>query len=491
MYSGFKNSVFQTLLTALTLLFSGIFGIYKANAQEADTLKCLIVLMDFSDAPGNWNNEELNNILNTPGYKGDLDINMVDYWWEVSRHKVVVQNDIIGTYRAPRTAAYYNGLTWREGITSAAEAFQWVVETYPDYDWDALSLDDDGRFLGLTVIPSTGVPLSGAAHWMGNQFEAPNGVQSGQMVGIRVGSSSIFGILHEYGHMLFDWPDLYSVTGGRGTGGYDIMSGQSWSPGVPYAGHLAEQGWIHIVDITGPQDFILKENGDVALRFYNPADPDEYFIIEARNDQHPTTLTQPLDRGLLIWHVDEGVNANYSVNGESMTLQDHYRVSLEQADGDFDLENNRNGGEEEDVFVQGDAFNDETTPNSRWWDGTSSDFGIDNIELLDDNRISFSVTAPGEPVAAQRVASRETGMWQQGRNLVFRIAGEKGNNRVPVAITLYTIDGQLAGNVLHAQKTPGTYTLPLGEQDKLPKGIYLCRMHAGSKIKSVKVFVEK
>jgi M6 family metalloprotease-like protein len=467
------------------LLFLAITGLRVVQAQP-DTVNCLILLMDFSDAPGNFDVAMINNVLNEPGYTGELDINMVDYWMEVSRGKVFVQNDIVGPYRAEQTAAWYKDRTYREGIISAEQGFDWFAENYPDYAWDALSLLN-GRFQCLTVVPSTTVPLSGASHSMSG-FTAPNGVQSRRVVGIEVESSSIFGILHEYGHMTWDWPDLYTSRASQGCGYLELMSGGDSSPGVPNAVLLEEHGWMTMKDITGSQN-TLQENGSVALRYRNPNNNDEYFIIEARNDQNPTTLTAPLDRGLVIWHVDDDVGSNYDIDASVMSEDHHLYISLEQADGKFDLEYNNNRGDKEDIWVEGDSFNDNTTPNSHWWDGSPSGFGVDNIQFLDGNRISFRVTAPGVPVVVAHAAPQETYLRVQGRHLTYRIA--EGAGLVPVEIKLYAMNGKVATQVMCNHKQPGTYTLALDKQKGLTNGIYLCRMKAGSTEKSAKVLVER
>ena len=62
-----------------------------------------------------------------------------------------------------------------------------------------------------------------------------------------------------------------------------------------------------------------------------------------------------------------------------MTPEEHYECSLEQADGNFDLEHNTNLGDDGDLFDAGGAFGPDTVPDSIWWDGTPSGLAITDI----------------------------------------------------------------------------------------------------------------
>lgn len=112
----------------------------------------------------------------------------------------------------------------------------------------------------------------------------------------------------------------------------------------------------------------------------------EYFIVENRTklglDSHLPSS------GLAILHCDT-LGSNEWQEG---TRNEHYQCALLQADGHLDLENNRNAGDETDLFKAkaGVVLSNTTTPSSREWDGTDSGFLISDITAPDDT-IDFSV----------------------------------------------------------------------------------------------------
>ncbi len=361
----------------------------------ADTIHTLVVLIDFPDVPGTITTEEAIAMLNTPGTTGDdFDYSMRDYWWEVSRNTVIVENHVFGYYRAPQTTDWYNSQTYMGGVNLILEAFDWVVSENPDFDWDKLSLAEDGTFRGLSGIFSTRIPGSGAMHHYGSSFQAPNDVKAYKIVGTTLldyyeNYRDLFTILHEYGHMLFGWPDLYNTKGSNGTGRYELMSSQTPEIGIPNGSLLLEEGWVTPIDIVENQTITLKENGEEVAVYRNPADSNEFFVIEARNTNSLVTQKLPgVARGLYIWHIDRNVGGNYSID---LNAGQHYGVALEQADGNYDLENGVNNSDDGDAFVPGNSFTPSTAPNTNWWESISG-FSLEKIQFVGSDSISFEVT---------------------------------------------------------------------------------------------------
>jgi hypothetical protein len=179
--------------------------------------------------------------------------------------------------------------------------------------------------------------------------------------------------------MICDFPDLYDYGyESAGVGDFCLMcAGSNANPKNPphvnaYLKYRA--GWARSITklISGPATAVAGKNEFLIHR----KSATEYFIIENRSkDGRDQALP---GSGLAIWHVDElGDNQN-----EQMSAELHYECSLVQADGRHDLEADPyNSGDPTDLFGKdvNDHLGNETTPNSKWWDGTPSMLDINTI----------------------------------------------------------------------------------------------------------------
>jgi hypothetical protein len=114
-----------------------------------------------------------------------------------------------------------------------------------------------------------------------------------------------------------------------------------------------------------------------SYKYNHPTLANEYYLIE--NRQRTGRDSAMPDDGLAIWHIDtNGNNSN-----QQMTPASHYLVTLVQADGQWDLENNRNGGDATDLWTspQYTACTPLTTPNTGWWNGDLSGLFIEDISV--------------------------------------------------------------------------------------------------------------
>jgi immune inhibitor A len=110
----------------------------------------------------------------------------------------------------------------------------------------------------------------------------------------------------------------------------------------------------------------------------------EYFLIENRQKTGYDTYLP--GAGLLIWHVDENRSGNSAECKQINNWQcgsNHYRVALEQADNQLDLENKSNRGDSGDPFP-GSAtkrtFTFTTAPNSSSYASSANTLiGVTNI----------------------------------------------------------------------------------------------------------------
>ena len=80
--------------------------------------------------------------------------------------------------------------------------------------------------------------------------------------------------------------------------------------------------------------------------------------------------------GVAIWHIDEAQRATQNDD------ETHKLVDLEEAAG-FELDSG-GGGNRNNLFYRGNSmtFNNDSTPNSKKYDGSSSNINISNISAV-------------------------------------------------------------------------------------------------------------
>jgi M6 family metalloprotease-like protein len=362
--------------------------------------KGITILIDFEDKPADLTLERVDNLINGEGYsEPGVPHSVRDYYQNQSRNAIDLTYDIFGYYRAPLTFAEYSTMDWTIVNDIVTDALDSIVVNHPDYDWDAVSTRSEpgleNALLSVNIVTTGWIPGAGGAHWS-TDWTAPNGYE---LYGFSVQplTSSwdptfiyLFVMTHELGHAAWGFPDTYDYDGSSfGTGYYSLMSGNQLggeieSIGAPF---YLDAGWAEPVDITPNTSYTLEQDGTSIARYVNPDNPNEYFLIEACSQSTPGNAALGIERGLIIWHIDENVTTNNTL--ENMTFAEHYEYSIEQADGYFDLENHINQGDAGDVFVEGSTFTAVTTPNSNWWNGEDSGLDIHAITFLPDNKIRF------------------------------------------------------------------------------------------------------
>ncbi len=201
---------------------------------------------------------------------------------------------------------------------------------------------------------------------------------------------------HELAHTIFDLPDLYDIDGSSwGLGNWSLMSGGSWngdmlngpggeSPALPDAWSLIEMKIttaINVTDNVKAQTIDNATDSDEIYRLWaSGAEGQEYFLV--RNRQQKGYDSYLPGAGLTIFHVDEDITGNDHEWYPGFTNNSHYKVALEQADGQWDLEQNRQRGDGGDIFpgsTGSRSFGSFTTPDSRSYLGSYSYVGISNI----------------------------------------------------------------------------------------------------------------
>jgi len=347
----------------------------------------LCLLIDFADEPRTISREEVDRFCNQQGYTGFGNNGSVhDYFFENSLGRFRYTNIVVEYYRARYKRTYYTD----RRIPHGSRARQLIKEALAHlkstgFDFGQLSVDSDGYVYAMNVYYAGVCPNNwGEGLWPhSSSLDAPYSLGSGRKAFdyqfTDMGDELSLGTFcHENGHMVCDYPDLYDYGDqSSGVGAFCLMCFGGFDEKNPtnISAYLKRvSGWSdQVIPITHGAHVRLPA-GENVFAFY-AKNPTEYFLVENRT-KAGRDASLP-DAGLVIWHVDElGSNDN-----EQMTPESHYELSLEQADGRFDLERNADQiGDARDLFDRSgnSRFADTTAPSSKWWDGSGS-----NLDLYD------------------------------------------------------------------------------------------------------------
>jgi M6 family metalloprotease-like protein/uncharacterized repeat protein (TIGR02543 family) len=292
-------------------------------------------------------------------------------------------------YTAKYPKSYYTDSTISYGTRARELANEAITNlATKGFDFNTLSKDQYGRVRALNMFYVGGRDNAWAQGlWphSGSLNSTISGVAFGKYQITNIGSSlSIGTFCHENGHMICNWADTYDYdSDSKGTGKYDLMSSSGTTNPVlpnPYFRSVL-CGWGDLSFINGqinPVSVSLPSNQINAVCLVDSTG-NEFFMIE--NVQTSGRWAGFGTSGLYIWHCDKKFNVYGGNNYQDMTEARHYQVSIEQADGLFELERNIDSGDATDAFYSTNrtAFGSETLPSSKWWNGTSSGLEITNI----------------------------------------------------------------------------------------------------------------
>lgn len=348
----------------------------------------LCLLIDFSDAPATVPRDEVERFCNQVGYTGFGNRGSVhDYFLAQSIGRCNYTNIVAPYYRAQRPKSYYTDRSVPMG-QRARELIREALAFHKANGFDFTPLTADGQgFVYATNVYYAGPVVNNwneglwpHAWMLGTAVPLAPGRSAFDYQFTAMGSAPELGTFcHENGHMLCDYPDLYDYGGeSSGVGYFCLMcAGNHADPKNPvgisaYLKRLS--GWAGAVTPLEHGRTVTLEAGANQMAMLAKND-DEYFLIENRQKTGRDAALP--GAGLLIWHVDEQGNNSH----EAMTSTNHYELSLVQADGRFELERTRGErGDPEDLYAGPAArFADDTTPSSRWWDGTPSHLAIDQV----------------------------------------------------------------------------------------------------------------
>lgn len=382
---------------ASTALASGIAPMAVATGQ----MRGLTVIIDFPDLAGTITQAQVNSFLNDVPYSGFGNTHSVrGYFQGVSGNKLDYVNTVTRYYRAKNPKSYYADANLDAGRRSQeliTEALNWLKNT-ERFDFTTLSRDANNRIKGLNFFYA-GEPDSpwSKGLWphmstLSPQFCSGTVCTNTYQITNMGTQMSIGTFVHETGHLIMDWPDLYDYDGSSdgslgtfclmGYGGVGAQSKFRPTPPNGFFRYLA--GWDTATELnpainrSAPVGRLSSTSGGHSLyRWTNPGNTTEAFYMEAI--QKTGHNFYQADEGLAVYHVDpSGSNSN----------EWKPYVQMEHADGRRDPENSINAGDAGDLYdgVATRTFSD-TLPNAltskgtnaKWWNGYGSGFVLNNI----------------------------------------------------------------------------------------------------------------
>ncbi len=389
------------------------------SASTTRNIKSITMLVCFSgDDPTKLvTREQISNMLNQPNYKkvsaeGNSG-SVYDYFYEQSHGKVAYTNYVTPYIQLDKPIDYYNYKDWNTNKDTpryfgdaGKELLDDVFQKYKemnDPEWDAQTftlspantMSVNFVYVGYTIGFTNGL----WPHRTNTTYpfkEIYKGVKCyDYQISNIVPHKEEFPLgtfIHENGHMLFSFPDLYDVeTGGSksGIGNHCLMAtgganNAGYTPAPINAALKYMEGWITAEELSTTEaypDFEMQTNSPHTYRFVKPNKAGEYFLLEPRHRSvGKFSGAIPAD-GLLVWHVDEVKMDNRQVSSNNKDY--HGRIHLVQADRRFDLEIGTNKGDATDAFGA-DAykeFNATTGLRTSWWDGSASNIKMYNINM--------------------------------------------------------------------------------------------------------------
>ncbi len=371
----------------------------------------LCLPIEFPDVAANFTVAEISDFLNKPGYSDHGNNGSVrDYFHDNSLGAFELQNLVAPWYRARESFAYYDDATVNYGERArelVAEALKFHIASGFDFSrltWDsargvhAISL----MFVGSPAIFAQGLwdhqdCLTADIDLGNDRIVSKYAIFSADGMGSQM---PLGHACHEFGHLLFSFPDLYDTLGvsvgpqtsrpthqrySAGVGNYCLMgtggTGENYvrNPVNLCAYLRLWAGWVTSTPLGSNARYTVRAASNKV--FYFSKSDDEYFLIENRQ-QSIRDLHLP-SAGLAIWHIDHlGSNQN-----EQMTTAKHYECALEQADGEYHLESLCNQyGDANDLYSAATqaTFGAATFPSSHWWDDTESGLEITDISDVSD-----------------------------------------------------------------------------------------------------------
>ncbi|MDE6136360.1 MAG: M6 family metalloprotease domain-containing protein, partial [Muribaculaceae bacterium] len=361
--------------------------------------KGLVVLVEYTDTKFNTAYDPADyfaRMLNEPGFSDySATGSAVDFFRESSMGQFEPEFDVYGPITLSRNMAYYGGNDWYGNDSNpqkmVIEACQQLDATV---DFSQYDRDGDGYIDNVFVFYAGRGEASGGSadtvwphSWDVSAAESVTYTFDGVILDHYACSNEWEGsrpdgvgtFVHEFSHVM-GLPDLYatSYTSAFTPGAWSAMdygpyNNNGCTPPLYSAYERYSLGWIEPLPIGGPINATLYPIGTNQAGIIATGDPEEYFLVE--NRQQTGWDTYIPGHGMLVWHVDYDSYV-WSRNVVNNTASHQY-VDIEEADG-IQSESTRAG----DAFpgTSGKtSFTATTSPAMKTWAGKGLDFPITEI----------------------------------------------------------------------------------------------------------------
>lgn len=115
------------------------------------TIYGLTMIVDFSDQPAIFTEQQVTDWLNKPGFSmGGTKGSVRDYFYECSNGQVDLQNHVVGYYRAKKPKSYYENAS---GYETAAELVKELIEFWDaSVDFSKYDNDNNGTTEAISIV---------------------------------------------------------------------------------------------------------------------------------------------------------------------------------------------------------------------------------------------------------------------------------------------------------------------------------------------------
>lgn len=341
----------------------------------------LTLLVDFSDTPAPVTVSEVEDWLNKEGFNRDgCNGSVRDYYLDVSNGQLDLTNEVYGWYRAKHPKSWYEGL---QGYSGSDSLMKEVFEYFdPQVDFSRYDNDKDGTTEAINIV------YAGPGQTWGQGLWPHSGWSSERRDGVRLthhqmtdmpGKFSIYVFVHESGHMIFGWPDLYWY------GDYCTMGNRAndLNPVAINDFYRADQGWIPFVDLTSEDvdnvtSLEVTKPGEFCYRYKNPNRPDKEGLVWSyvRNSGRDKVLA---GSGLLMQHYDLSIEGNSAADKLGLRI---VHASAAGKSSDAVTDQWPSPGSTANTFFKSGTyaeFSDDAYPAIRWYNGSKTGLKITDI----------------------------------------------------------------------------------------------------------------